>query len=476
MDYIRNIYNRRLVRVIVLLFCILALVYMVISYMTKGVIEVKTNKEINVVKLFEIKQSGEIKQIKTAEGGMKARVSPGKYRISVENKTQGLREDVGVVSRKTTSRTINLNAVGLAEPVLPSGVFGLVGSSTEIRYLDTASKKLYKISGVGAPELINSIRAFKSIKWADSGYGVGEGIDNRLYAVSGDVISVLAVPFSYSDSGEVRYSVAPNRKVYVSKGNQIYVRDNAGNYKKLYKTQSNKPTLVAGVKQLAVLDMSDEKGVGEDSQGEHILTLVDDTGHSVSEEIGPYEISWSPDGTKLAISGDVTNGIYNNKLQKTGSYPDGNVNGIVWLNNSTILYGKGSSLWSYSLNSGLSGLIANVPFGGSVSSIYPSDDGKIAFISAGRNSKSDKSELKKVYLDGGNSGGKLGVLDVFLPEEIGVCKLSYVNLVKPIITVGYPGGLVSPDACLKSTKGEVKYYGLDPAGFEYVLKPLVEGD
>jgi hypothetical protein len=79
-------------------------------------------------------------------------------------------------------------------------------------------------------QIVDPVHELKSIKWADSGFGVAQSLDGTIFTVNGTDVSPLALPQPYKPNQQVDYGLTKSRMVYVSMGRSIYAGKN-GNQK-----------------------------------------------------------------------------------------------------------------------------------------------------------------------------------------------------------------------------------------------------
>jgi hypothetical protein len=468
MQFMSNIFTKKVSLVFtVILFVVLGL-YLLYGKVTVAHITIITNNADNVVSVTRTSGVGSSKRIVQQQGDIKINLKAGQYTINVANKVFETSQTITVKARETKSYTLNLDVAAAVEPVLSEGAIAVSASSDHLYYVDEQSGSLYKLGADGLPVLLSNTVAFKSLKWAGESFAVGLGSDGKLYVVNADTVTLLNVPFTYNGQS-INYSVAGNGDVYVSSGRDIYSLFGS-TVKKVYVAQSSRPSLVAGKQSLAVLDQhpkdspSPIKG-GENGSSESYVTLVDAKGKTISKALEGYEFAWSPDGNQFAVSSDEISKVYNKDLRATSVIPSSNPNSLAWLDNNTLLYGVGESLWSFNTNSSKATLIANMPLGGAVSGIYPSADDNYVYLAVA-SSDGGSYTLARIGLKNQAVTDKALQLGANLPKELNECYLGYINFIKTRLVL--KADPVFKEGCRIQTQQELQNDGLDSQGYAQI--------
>ena len=193
---------------------------------------------------------------------------------------------------------------------------------------------------------------------------------------------------------------------------------------------------------------------------------VDRSGKLIGKRsISASAVSWSPDGERLFVSDERTGKILNSKLDEVAVVPFKHISSFTWLDDDSVLIGVDNRLWQYDIQSKISKLLTSVTMGNTIFGVYASVDlGQVYFTT--RNS--ERSQIYRVPTSKSQSAVStdLGKLPLILPDSFGFCVVSYVNFVKPIITVKYP----RPDArenCIQTAKDELSYFDINPSLFTF---------
>ena len=342
-------------------------------------------------------------------------------------------------------------------------------ANSQLFYRDLDSGLVNVIGQDGSPNILDTTRTYKSVKWASSTFGIAMGSDNQLYAINSGSVQPISLPASISQGQAVDYSVSSDKKVYVSVGSQVYVGTGAANFKILLKAKSDNPQLYAGNNgRLAIIDTV---GAPDASTGSStVVTVISSTSSKTSQNIDSREISWSPDGKYLAVRGYVNNGIYTASLEQVAKIPQKDIKSVAWLDSKTLLYGANNSIWSYKLSSGRAETIANVSTGSSISSIYISDNGGSAYI-VSKGASSTGGGLSRVrFADVAGPTSKYGRnLGIFFPSNTAQCSFTFTNFLRPVLLVT---SWTNTETCTDAAQEELKSDGLPVSGFSIIFNDL----
>jgi hypothetical protein len=337
------------------------------SVLTVGTVVITTNSAGSEISLLKTDRDGHEITIQKGTGSLTAKVVAGSYTAAVHSKQSSAQQTVTVAARKESQYSINLKDPTPVQSILPDGAASLVADDSKMLYINTSDNLLYQLDSQGVPRVLNSLHAFKSIKWADVSYGIGQDSDNRLHEIINGVVSDLQVPFTYSDDLNVSYSVSAPGQFYVSAGQTVYSAARGEALHQIYTTKSAYPSLYASYDGLlAVKDYekgsaADSEQPGESGGEEAILTILSSGQKVASKDIEGSELAWSQDGKYLAVVGDTSNDIYDARLNKLTSLHQGNSSNMVWLDASTLLYSSGGTVWSYSPAPEQSSVVTTVP-------------------------------------------------------------------------------------------------------------------
>jgi hypothetical protein len=103
-----------------------------------------------------------------------------------------------------------------------------------------------------------------------------------------------------------------------------------------------------------------------------------------------------------------------------------------------VLYSIAGNLWSYSLKTQASNLLANVAVFGNIAEIYPNQDGSYIYLDI-QDTNTNTFYLTRLGLNKQPVSAMMQQLQVFLPNTSGGCLMGYLNFTKPSITVDNTG-------------------------------------
>jgi hypothetical protein len=472
-------WRRVLALSVLLVLCILLFITRLV--LTVGTVVITTNNASAEISLLKTDRDGHEVTIKKSTGTLSAKVAAGSYTAAAHSNLSSAQQTVTVTAREKSQYSINFKDPTPVQSVLPDGAASLIADDSKMLYINTSDNLLYQLDNQGVPRVLDSLHAFKSIKWADVSYGVGQDSENKLHEIINGVVSDLQVPFTYTDGLNISYAVSAAGQFYVSADQTVYSANRGEALHQIYTTKSEYPSLYASYS--GVLAIKDyEKGPtnnaeqsGESGGEEAVLTILSSGQKIASKDIESSELAWSQDGKYLAVVGDTSNDIYDTHLNKLTSLHQGNSTNMVWLDASTLLYSSGGTVWSYSPATEQSSVVATMPQGGSVAGVYPSGNGTKIYVTSTRSVNNSK-EYVLYGADLTTTSSSIPdyaiTLGIFFPTTANDCSFSYTNFVKPVLLVT---AWSNQDACRNQAINELNSDSLPADKFSIIfIEPLDE--
>jgi hypothetical protein len=418
------------------------------SYETTGTIIIKTNSTGNHVTLAGFHNSTSLTS--QANGGLNVRVATGQYIATVSAQGSLSKRIVQIKPHQHLVYTMDLPPTIITEPVLPFGAYSIYVDSSHLLYVNMSDNLLYSITGGGAPIALSSTVTFSNVNWQSSSYGVGLSSDDEsLWAITNGVVSQINLPFHTST---LYYSLPAAGDLVVSNSKSIYKQTAPGQFTKIYAADDDDTinSIAAGSSGLFVRfgqDTDDDAtGDSDDSVGgSAIINYSGKTIATTSNAASAYTDSLSPNGQELAITNDSGTTIYNIHLQAIAKVPDGNVVGMTWLDDHTLLYGVGKNLFSYDINTSSTTQLSTVNGDSGVSGIYPTQDKSSLYIlteadgsDASTGDDDQNYEIVRIGLKGSFVPDYKYQLDAFFPAVLNDCGFLFINFTQPVITMTGP--------------------------------------
>jgi hypothetical protein len=435
-------------------------IFQVYQYLTTGKLIVSSSNSDNYIKINRVISGGSKPLSKQGQGRLSIRLKPGIYSVVIYSKSlkQGVSQQVSIKARHTVKLILNPSKNLNLLPVYGSAVTGVSASKTDLYYINASTKKLMHDDASGLTTMFPDYD-FINVSWFSPGDGVLQDSRSGLYVVSGSSIRSLSLPFRPSPANNNAFDVSSDGKIYVSNGADIYVGRVNGPFHKIYSAPSSSVGLSAGKGKVGVVASKNGSSVGS-------LVIVMDSGQSINKEVSASQVTWSPDGKRLLVSGEGINYIFDSSLNHIGSVPTNKLGASVWKNNHELFYSEGNQLWLYDLNTTRAQQVVSMPTGVAISSAYKAGT-YVYFTTA----NGPASQLYRVGLDGQPGNKSVNTLSVLVPVNVGACSLNYISFAKPTILVSYPRLETTPDLCISAAKGSIKYYGVNPNDFQYVAIP-----
>ena len=408
------------------------------------------------------------KSIKSANGDLSMRVPAGKYVIDVQNERATLTSKlIDVKPRKTFRYNLAFPKLGSTEPVIAAEVQDLSVNSTTLQYLDATSAQLTRVTSQNPIPTVISEQTFSKIQWADMDYGVGQTGDGQLYEIKSGSVSKLSMPRGSANTKRLSFSVAKDRRLYVSVNADIYTKSSSSPFKKIYKTSAESPILAGSPSKLAIL-RSAQYGDGTDQSS--YVEIISSSGNVIAKNsVNADQAIWSSDGRKLAVLSYSDNSyIYDDALLELAQLPSTSIKTAAWQSEDLLLYGSGKTLWSYSLNENQSLALADIS-SGDITEVALNSDNSYAYLSS---QADEMSGISRFGLKKQKIGDSFKQLDVFLPLEQLSCFATYSNFVKPTIIMNPFSDALAAN-CQTTVTSTLRDYGLDTAKFDFVFGPVL---
>ncbi|HEY5268576.1 MAG TPA: hypothetical protein VII94_05665, partial [Candidatus Saccharimonadales bacterium] len=401
----------------------------------------------------------------TGQNTLSASLKSGTYTVTVNNKSFSTQEVIQIKAHHTTRITVKLQSIGQVEPVTSSEVDNLMATPQGLTYIDQVSHGLVSVNAQNQLQTLLPGISFISIDWASSSLGIAQDQSGNLYSIVGTVVKKLSLPITPSNNN---YSIAPNGEIYFSDIKSLYAGILNGNYEQMLKNDNNFLIVDASNSGLALnVGNSSDNAASSGENNNGILQLITPQGKTYSNDIEVDDAAWSPNGLDLVVTNDTSTTVYNNHLQALYKLPLGNVNSIVWLNNSTILYGVTSDLWSYNINTQTANELANVADLGYVSGIYPSQDGSYIYMSI-QNSLTNSIYLTRLGLNNQPVSALMQQLQVFLPNIYEGCSIGYLDFTSPTIVIQGSGSIY--ENCVNVAKSYLQIYTINTSSLNFITE------
>ena len=426
--------------------------------LTKGTISLSTN---NDEAGLQIKSGGSV----VAEGKhrLSVRVKPGSYVVTASTSTASTSRTVAIKARQKQSVELPLSNPVAPVPVYGGGARDVAAGGVRLIFINTDSR-LSQINAQNQVQVLDATRVLRSARWVSSDAGAAQDDKGNFYYVTAGALVPVAAPFA-AGSRSASYAIDGDRNLYLSNGQDVYKGSAGGAFTKIYSSGARYNIgLAAGSGNLAIIE--------KDSDGTTSIAVVTASGKTVKKTVDAGSLSWSPGGRHLAVAGGGSVTIFDQTLGKVSGIAQRDAGNIIWQDDDTVLFSAGNQLLSYNAQEERSSQLSNVPGNGRVLGVSLSDDKQYAYLVAQRrNSDTTTDQIFRVGLRGQADEAKLQALSVFLPTEVGVCSIDYVNFAKLTITIRYPSSGTDPALCVRAAQGELRYYDLDVPTGDFTTTP-----
>ena len=408
--------------------------WIIIAYFAASTLTLTTNDLSNTLLIHENKPTP--RNIDISQNGKEviARLEAGNYTVTAQNKVTSTAQviDIGIGEHKTI--TLNLSAASsiiMSEmPVTSLGAIYFTASENNITFVDSnnPNNPLYSVDQTNHTKLVDGKHTYTSIRWADASFGIGfvsYGTTNHgVVKIDNTNVSDVVLPFSPDEA--FSYAVSPNRTWYVSDGHTIYRANGDGSFTKIYTTDVKSSVTIASASNNAIILTQKVSAVAR--EGSLIILHNDGTKYQIEGEL--YNSAWSPSGDKVVTTGDTAE-IFDDKLNPIRQLPQGNFISPVWLDDNTLVYGLGSNVWRYKLDTGRAEIIVSLdPLLGAFSVIKPDSEHNFLYASLySSNSTNPTYSLKRISLGNKQAPDPTTAqhLGIILPLVDSTCSVNFMN-------------------------------------------------
>jgi hypothetical protein len=447
----------------------LAAVFWLYQYLTKGSVTVTTFGPNDFVSVTQIKSgrrdTGHSIQ---KQHRLSVRVKPGSYEISAFNRSVSTARTITVKARQHLNFNLAISSPAIAEPVYGEPVSDVYPGSSSLQFLNN-DHHLGILSADGSISIVSPDKTLYGIKWASAQIGIVRDSLNNLYVINGGSLVPASLPFAPDKNKSLSYSVSTSGQIYVSQGNVVY-KYSAGGWSQAYGSSRSILNLAANDNGVAVIEGSADKN--PDGEGE--IVLIDGAGHAKHTGIDGQGIDYSRSGRYLSVLNDQGLNIYGNDLVKLGSLPLAGSAVYAWGIKDQFYYSQGGSIWIFNIGSRLSKQLSSAPGQARIGGIYTGDSSDYVYFSADRvgvNADPGSTQLFKAGLSKPGSDSSTGGISAFLPASLDECYMDYVNISRPVITLE-PFSNSLAGGCLGSAKSKLAQYGIDPNKFSFYMRPV----
>jgi hypothetical protein len=451
---------RRLVVFIIIGLVVIGGIWWLVNLLTTGHITITTGDPNNVITLTQVidedkAQSGDKPLTKQAKGSLSLTLPTGKYVASVQGNSVATTQTIILKPAQHLSFALNpKNASGI-EPVAYVAGYALAANDSRLLYLDDRDNSLRQINAQNTISSVAPNVVFKSIRWADASYGVGQDTKGQMYIIKDGSVQALKNPLGANTSSITQYAIAPDHHLFLAIGGDIYGGAPGGDFAKLYSENRSFSSLVASNNGVTIINSPVD---GITSSGSSFVDVVDNTGKALKKNIGiAAETTWSPDSQHMATAdGDSGLEVFDDSLNEIAAIPGTTMNDVVWIDNQTLAYSLNDTLWTYSLASGRANLVANAPLAAPITELAVSSDKAYIYAVTGN---SGTYSVRRVGLRSQKVPAVVYKLQNILPINIDAYSISLVNFTHPTIIVQPTPS--SPPSFLQDARTDLQGRGFD---------------
>jgi hypothetical protein len=369
-----------------------------------------------------------------------------------------LSKTISLKTRQNFKYKFGQSQVTTPEPVAGIDTMDVSVKGSQLFYVDPSGLGLYAIDNNNAVVNVSGSVRFQHVDWASAGYGLGQDINGNLYLIDGTTITPLITPAGLTANKKLTYAITPTGQIYLTVNQALFAGSVTGNFKQIYTFPVMPVKIIPTQSNIGVVTIA--KG----GAANPVMTILSPSGQFIrSSSIVGSAGTWSPNGSYLAVFSDEGSGeILNSSLQKVALLPN-NDSANVWLNNQTLLYGSGNTLWSYDVTNNDSVLIARLTPGNSFDQLSLDNTNHYVYLSVQNNNGA--GELDRVGLLGQKFANDIYYeLDIFFPTTVAGCTINYINFVSSATLLVSPNNAES--SCQQYVNKTLTEDGFDINAFQ----------
>lgn len=459
----------RLIRYGVLILAIILAIVATWYAMTHGGIQVKTASDSAEITVSPEKDSN-TPSAKATGKSLFSIINTGRYIVTVKDGNKQTRTLVEVTRFKVNEVTLTPPEVGFSEAVTNISSPAFVVSSSALSLLDSGLSEIVSINKDTVYTHTDKTIAYESAVWqkAGEGYAVGRKSDTNdrvLAKVTGGKTQVIATPKPITSATYLAFDVSSDGTFYLLQDGEFYSSKGDGNYTSVGNTDKEASVLSVSTSTAAFLYRNAEEqceiqflNLSNKSIKKLPVECVQDPSYT-------YSATWSPDATQLALTTGTALKIFDKNLSTKTIVPDYAASHPVWLNNDTLVYTSKNSVWSYTLSTNISSVIAATPDYVTVQSLRKSDDSDTLYFTGSADNLLTLYRIQK----SGDSLGDIQKLSESNMQTLSLsCRIRYINFTKAQVIVQTSDSTRA--ACTDETKNYLSSIGVSISSFQYDIR------
>lgn len=399
--------------------------------MQMGVLKVTTNNA-NTINLNYVGESNKNFHGKESVGKLTAHIKAGKYYVKVSDGVNTVDKYIDIKKKEKININLNPTAATVSEPVIDERVVSAAANASQLSFLSD----LGVINYINNQNIVSRISSnnYKSALWANASFGIAQDRNNNLFVIENNQASQINVPDNIKASN-YSISLSKNKNIYLWNTVDVYIMTGSSFNKVFSSPDKVINGVFASTNNIAVTtsafnknDVTTEEKESVDLEVDNTVTLVNNNGTKMAQkdEIELYEANISPDGKLFAFTNDEGTQIYNDKLEQQIILPDTNVNNLVWIDNTRLLYSIEAKIIEYKTDSKESFVLTYAPYYGAISYITGSDYGQYVYFSS---EKDESHALNRVSTKNINASDNISKAGLFFPKTFSdpFCNLRLIN-------------------------------------------------
>lgn len=399
---------------------------------------------------------------KQKHGRLNTRVKVGTYVAQIQTaRTVVATKTVVVTHSKTVVFNYKTTPSNPSEPVIDKSGEAIAVDSNRLLFLDSNSNTITQVDSTNALNTAYVNQSLQSVQWISTDYGVGQDESGSLYEINGNTIHKLSLPNGINRAS-IQYAVAANKQLYILTDASLYTGTVGSDLHKIQDVKVGNPVLSATPDAVAITNIS---AAGENTSTPYVEIVTNEGKTAAKKSITANDGVWSPDGSSLLlINNDALSAVYDAHLGHQTLLPTKGISTAAWVDDNTIVYASGSTVWSYNAASQTAVAVGQIS-SGTVTTIAVDDAHSFAYLAT---SGGNGGTISRVSLRGEAPSSLSTQLASFLPDTVDACTIDYINFTQPTILL-QPYSQVVQNECQQEANKRLQDYNIDISklGFEF---------
>lgn len=302
----------------------------------------------------------------------------GEYVLSVSNKNGEISKNISINPLSWITEKITPPAAPIAAtPVINRYVRDLNPYSSNLLFLDSQSRSIVSIDQQNSVTRFSPNDTINRVEWLSESEAyvlVSNFYSPKLYRYSSGIFTEIALNIGNIKNQKASIKLSQKNILYITiAGGLFRLNEKTNQLEKITTVPPQSEIGAVSENKFVIIEPVDDKSnpfamkyVSLDMSGKKLGEMNALSGEGNS---GILRISWSPDETKVAISG-ADGGIFDSQLKRVAGFPTKISNLAVWAKDGSILYTRENLIFKYDTKTNQSQSIVAIPTYSTVTELF----------------------------------------------------------------------------------------------------------